>query len=62
MLINTREELLEETVGVTPKTWSKCYTANIQIAGIITKALIDMGAEITCISEEFLKSNKERFE
>lgn len=53
---------MEETIGVTPKVRSKCYTANAQIAGILFKALIDTRAEITCISEEFLKSNKEHFE
>lgn len=53
---------MEEAIGVTPRKRSKCYTTNIQIAGILTNALIDTGAEITCISEEFLKRHKERFE
>lgn len=61
LLTNTRDESMKEAIEVTPKARSKCYTVSVQIAGIVKKALIDSEAEITCISEEFLK-NKERFE
>lgn len=62
MLTNTREELTQEPGGtVKKKERSKCYIAIIQIAGIITQALIDTGAEVTCISEEFMNANRERF-
>lgn len=54
-------DMTEETEETTDRRKSKCYTANIQIAGIITKALIDTGAEITCISEEFFNGNRESF-
>lgn len=62
MLTNTREDLTEESKGIMERRKCKCYTANIQVAGILTKALIDTGAEITCISEEFFNGNKERFQ
>lgn len=62
MLTNTREELKGESKSVILKKQLICYTTNIQVAGNVTNALIDAGAEITCVSEEFLNANKERFE
>ena len=39
---------------------SDVIVANILIGGVLTTALIDTGAEVTCISEEFINQNKER--
>ena len=39
---------------------TKCYVANILVGGILTTALIDTRAELTCLSEEFVNKNKER--
>lgn len=61
MLTDTREELMEEDKSIPMKKASKCYITNIIVAGIVTSALIDTGAEVTCISEEFFNANKERF-
>ena len=61
MLYDPREELLEETKGEGVNKHSKCYVANIMIGGILTTALIDTGAEVTCLSEEFVNRNMERF-
>ena len=41
---------------------TKRYVANILIGGILTTALIDTGAEVTCLSEEFVNKNKERLQ
>lgn len=60
-LTKPREDLAEGSTGVKLKPRSKCYTATLQIGGIVTKALIDTGAECTVILEEFLNSNLERF-
>ena len=62
VLQHPREELLEESeeVGVTKRT--KCYVANILIGGVLTTALIDTGAEVTCLSEEFVNENKGRLQ
>lgn len=62
MLTNTREELMEETPKTATKRRCRCYTANMHIGGILTKTLIDTGAEVKCISEEFLNINRERFD
>ena len=62
VLQRPREELLEESEGSGTKKNSKCYVANILIGGVLTSALIDTGAEVTCISEEFVNKNKERFQ
>ena len=60
MLLQIREELLEEPSEIKISKRSKCYVANDIIGGIMTTALIDTGAEITCLSEEFVNNNKER--
>ena len=60
VLQQSRDELLEETEEEGIRRRSKCYVANILIGGILTTALIDTGAEVTCISEEFVNKNRER--
>ena len=35
---------------------------NVKIQGVKTEALIDTRSEITCISENFFKNNKNKFE
>lgn len=55
MLTDTRNELMEEMLEQTTEKRSKCYIANLQIDGILTKALIDTGAEVTCISDDSMK-------
>lgn len=60
MLSDTRAELMEEMLVETEKR-STCYIANLQIGRVLTKALIDTEAEVTCISEDFVNSNKEWF-
>ena len=62
VLQRPREELLEETKGIETKKRLKCYVANILIGGILTTALIDTGAEVTCLSEEFVNKNRERLQ
>ena len=62
VLQRPREELLEETEGIETKKRSKCYVVNILIGGILTTALIDTGAEVTCLSEEFVNKNRERLQ
>ena len=62
VLQRPREELLEESEESGIKKNSKCHVANILIEGVLTSALIDTGAEVTCISEEFVNKNKERFQ
>ena len=62
VLQRSRYELLEETGETSSRKHSKCYIANISIGGILTTALIDTGAEVTCISEEFVDKNKERLQ
>lgn len=57
-LYNPREDLLEEDVGKEKKTRTRCYVANITLSGVQTQALIDTGAEITCISEEYYRKNE----
>ena len=60
MLQQTREELMEESNDMKTSKRSKCYVANVIIGGIVTTALIDTGAEVTCLSEDFVNNNKER--
>ena len=62
LLQRPRDELLEEPEEDVTRRHSKCYVANILIGGILTSALIDTGAEVTCISEEFVNKNKERLQ
>ena len=62
MLQQSRDELLEETEEEGIRRRSKCFVANILIGGILTTALIDTGAEVTCISEEFVNKNRERLQ
>ena len=40
---------------------SKCYVANLVVGGVSTTALIDIGAEVTCLSEELINKNQEQF-
>ena len=61
MLYDPREGLPEETKGEGVNKRSKCYIANFMIRGILTTALIDTGAEVTCLSDEFVNRNMERF-
>ena len=61
-LQRSRDELLEESEKRSVRKHSKCYVANILIGGILTTALIDTRAEVTCISEEFVDKNKERLQ
>ena len=61
MLYDPREELLEEPKEGGTNKRTKCYMANLMIGGILRTALIDTGAEVTCLSEEFLNKNIERF-
>lgn len=51
MLRRTRDELLKEPPQAEIERKSKCYTTYIQVGGILMKALVDPGAEITCISK-----------
>ena len=53
ILQQPREELFEEPEENKQNKHSKCYVANIFIRGNVTTALIDTGAEVTCISEEW---------
>ena len=53
-----REELLEKSEETSIRKRSTCYVANIPIGGILTAALIDTEAEVTCVSEEFVNKNK----
>ena len=62
VLQRSRDELLEESGESETKKHSKCYVANIVIGGVLTSTLIDTGAEVTCISEEFINKNRERFQ
>ena len=62
VLQRPRDELLEESGESGMKEHSKCYVANILIGGVLTSALIDTGAEVTCISTEFVNKNRERFQ
>ena len=62
VLQRSRDELLEETGETSTRKHSKCYIANISIGGILTTALIDTGAEVTCILEEFVDKNEERLQ
>ena len=62
MLQHPREELLEESEERGIRKRTKCYIANILMGGILTTALIDTGAEVTCLSEEFVDKNKERMQ
>ena len=59
MLQRPRKKLLEEIEGIETQKRSKCYVANILIGGILAAALIDTGAEVTCLSEEFVNENRE---
>ena len=62
MLQQSRDKLLEETGEMEAKKRSKFYVANILIGGILITTLIDTGAEVTCIPEEFVNRNKERLQ
>ena len=53
---------MEESDENETRRRSRCYVANILIGGVLTTALIDTGAEVTCISEEFVNHNKERLQ
>ena len=61
-LQQTREDVIEESDDIKISKRSKCYVEYIIIGGIMTTALIDMGAEVTCLSEEFVNNNKERLQ
>ena len=61
MLYDPREELLGEPKEGGTNERTKFYVANLMIGGILTTALIDTGAEVTCLSEEFANKNIERF-
>lgn len=60
-LYDPREDLIEEEEDQLTKLISKCYLTKLSLNGITTKAIIETGAETTCISEEFLNENKEVF-
>ena len=62
MLQHPREELLGESEEIGMRKRTKCYVANILIGGILTTALKDTGAEVTCRSKEFVNKNKERLQ
>ena len=62
VLQRRREEILEEPGNTETRRRSRCYVANILMGGVLTTALIDTGAEVTCISEEFVNKNKERLQ
>ena len=62
VLQRPRDELLEETEETGAKKRSICYVANILVGGILTIALIDTGAEVTCVSEEFVNKSRERLQ
>ena len=53
MLQQPRKELLEESGETGMRKRTNCYMANILIGGILTTALIDTGAEVTCLLEEY---------
>ena len=55
-------DLIEESDDIKIRISSKCYVENIVIGDIMTIALIDTGAEVTCISKEFISNNKERLQ
>ena len=61
MLYDPREKLLEELKEGGTNEHTKCYVENLMIGGILTTALIDTEAEVTCLSEEFVNRNLERF-
>ena len=51
MLQQPREELLKESGEIAMRKRTNCYAAYILIGGILTTALIDTGAAVTCLSE-----------
>ena len=61
MLYDPREELLDEPKEGGTNKRTKFYVANLMIGGILTTALIDTEAEVTCLSEEFVNKNIEQF-
>ena len=60
-LYNPREELMNEILKEGTNKQTKCYVANLMVGGVFTTALIDTGAEVTCLSEEFINKNQEQF-
>ena len=62
MLQQPREELLKESGETGMRKRTNCCVVNILIGGIFTTALIDTGAEVTCLSEGFVNKNKERLQ
>ena len=61
LYLHKRKDLLEsEDVQIIDEV-DKCPNIYVKIQGIKTKALIDTGSEITCISEYFFEDNKRKF-
>ena len=61
MLYDPREDLLEEPKEGDTNKRSKCYVANLMIRDILKIALIETGAEVRCLSDEFVNKNMEQF-
>ena len=59
--LDTRKDLLEFENPEIVNHVHKCPNIFVKIQGIKTDALIDMGSEITCISENFFENNKNKF-
>ena len=51
-----REELLSEETGK-PENSHQCPTITLQLENITTRALIDSGSQISCVSEQFYDQN-----
>ena len=58
--LDVRKDLLEYENCEIIKKVDKCPNIFVKIQGIKTDALIDTGSEITCISENFFKNNKNK--
>ena len=59
--LNVREDLLESEGVKIVDTLDKCPNINVKIQGVETKALIDTGIEMICISENFFENNENKF-
>ena len=61
LVVDTRKDLLGFENSKIVQNIDKCPNIFVKILGIITKALIYTGSEITRISEDFFGNNKSKF-
>ena len=59
--LNVREDLLQSEDIKIADNVDECPNIYVKIQRVETKALIDTGREITCISENFIENNKNKF-